>query len=177
MLICEFVFCILTNIVRYNRYGAEKWMLLLMLLYSLICLYFMKNYNENQWMMYIYLAGSFQGIVGIVENLIKRKKYQKKQHFIKTFEKNNFFILSFDMIEKYTVKELELLKLLNEEYEGPKSGNILIIQKDVKKEKIMMMFFIINSVTTREIIEYCKKNYNEVKTMQNQKKQVVICYF
>lgn len=142
MLFCELMFVVLSNVIRYNSYESEKWMLLVMLSYSIIWLYCGLRNDGSQWIIScIYLAGVLQGVVGIIENLINRKKYQGKDEFIRTFEKNTFIILSFDTIEKYTVNELKLLKSLNEENKGRKCRNILLIQKgqhhsqDVEKKK------------------------------------------
>ncbi|MDE6433087.1 MAG: hypothetical protein K2L07_02520 [Lachnospiraceae bacterium] len=177
MLICEMLFSVLPNVIRYNRYGAERWMLLVMLSYSMIWLHFLMEDDGSQWIMScIYLAGVIQGIAGTIENATNRKRYQEKKEYIRTFEKNTFIVLSFDTIEKYTVHELRLLKILNEQNKGQKSKNILLIQKDMKKDRVMLMFFIRKMTDTIGIREYCEKNYDIVEIGENNGKQVVICY-
>lgn len=136
MLFCEMMFVEGSNIIRYNRYKSEKKMLFVMLFYSIICLYYAVGNSGSLWIKYICWIGFFQGIFGIVENLINNKKYHEKDEFIRTFEKNVFIILSFDTLEKYTVSELKLLSELNKKYMGQKCGDILLIQKDKKKRKL-----------------------------------------
>lgn len=177
MLFCELMFIVLPNVIRYNSYESEKWILLVMLSYSIIWVYCVLRDDGSQWIMScIYLAGVFQGIVGIIENRINKKKYQGKDEFIRTFEKNTFIILSFDMLEKYTVGELKLLKKLNEENKGRKCRNILLIQKDEKKDKVMLMFFLRKMTNNLDIKKYCEKNYDIVEIGENKGKQAVVCY-
>lgn len=177
MLICEMLFTVLSNMIRYNRYEAERWMLLVMLSYSMIWLYFVMVDDGSQWVMScIYFAGMLQGIAGIIENTVNRKRYREKKEYIRTFEKNKFIVLSFDMLEKYTVRELRVLKTLNEENTGRKGKNILLIQKDMKTDKVMLMFFIRKAADNPDIREYFEKHFDIVEIGENNGKQVIQCY-
>lgn len=177
MLVCEIIFTVVFNIIRYNNYKAEKMLFPVMLFYSVFWLYFVIEGDENDWIIsYIYLIGVFQGIGGIVEYVINKKIYQEKREYIYAFEKSTFFILSLDRIEKYTIEELRLLKSLSEESKGQKCTNILFIQKDMKNDKVMLMFFLRKPIDNLDIEEYCEKNYLMEEIREHNRKRVIISY-